>query len=1056
MTTPPSLVAADAAWNAATLDERLVYARRAHAAAAAPGGTTLAAWVRVFSAGDWPALLRRLSWDDLDERVARLALAPTAPSDGPTPSWTAWIDRFAEASRLAASRRGSSEWRRAIDRVRPPLEPPFIEAWIPLLDVARAALAERGGRWAASLADEAMCAIEQHLVRQMAAVGELALLERFRAGSSGYDEWIADLLDDGWPAVFDTYPVLARHLAWLAECWADATAELMRRLADDRRAIEVAFGAPADLATGVVPGLSDRHSGGRSVAMIRFASGLRLAYKPRDMRLEAACNALLAWLRDAGLDDAPPPLRVLVRPGYGWMEWAEQGTFSHHDEVARYFRRAGGLVCLVHLLGGTDVHGENVVASCDGPRLVDAEMLLQPVTGAPPPAAAETTSEELGTLGRSCVMSGLVSLVHLDADRRPHDVGGLAQAAARAAIVPWRRWEALRTDGIRFALDPVVTPAQANDVRLNGATETPDRHRQEILAGFETTYRFLLGRRTTLLLPDSPLAAFEPCSTRVLFRQSNQYAALLRVLAGPRYQRRGVDRSLALESLARGFRHSLDRPLLWPLVADERRALEALDIPRLDVPASSRAIAASDGSVINGYVVLSGFEAVATRLLEFGAEDLEFQRDQLCAALARATFADRACRARTDLAAGSVAAEPDASPPVMVSAARAIGLVVIDRAREVSGGGLTWPACRGRLDLYGGTGGIVLFLSALASCDSGGHWRDAALASLTGLTRALRADKPGHPQRSWGCSGTSSLVFALSVAGRLLGDEAALAAARSIARGLPPAAFDDDEALDVADGMAGTLLSFMAAWDVGRDPLLLDLSRRSARRLLDTQCREGSDRGAWLAGRDRCARAGFAHGAAGIAYALARWLPHDPGPATIDAIRAAWDYERRVFRDSGGAWPAILPDGNRLVMAAWCHGAPGIGLARACGRRHADDDQVMSEVSSAMRATLGAPRSTLDHVCCGNLGRAEALFTVGRNLRDPALEAHGRALAESVARQVLEWGPAGMRGRGFERGAPSPGFFQGLAGIGYQLLRTWAPERLASVLAFEAPGGENR
>ena len=44
-----------------------------------------------------------------------------------------------------------------------------------------------------------------------------------------------------------------------------------------------------------------------------------------------------------------------------------------------------------------------------------------------------------------------------------------------------------------------------------------------------------------------------------------------------------------------------------------------------------------------------------------------------------------------------------------------------------------------------------------------------------------------------------------------------------------------------------------------------------------------------------------------------------------------------------------------------------------------------------------------------------------------------------------------MRGRGFQVGANAPEFFQGLAGIGYQLLRASAPSVLPSVLAFDSP-----
>ena len=44
-----------------------------------------------------------------------------------------------------------------------------------------------------------------------------------------------------------------------------------------------------------------------------------------------------------------------------------------------------------------------------------------------------------------------------------------------------------------------------------------------------------------------------------------------------------------------------------------------------------------------------------------------------------------------------------------------------------------------------------------------------------------------------------------------------------------------------------------------------------------------------------------------------------------------------------------------------------------------------------------------------------------------------------------------MRGQGYLRGAADPGFFQGLAGIGYEMLRAASPGIVPSVLAFERP-----
>src|ERR671915_222589 len=81
---------------------------------------------------------------------------------------------------------------------------------------------------------------------------------------------------------------------------------------------------------------------------------------------------------------------------------------------------------------------------------------------------------------------------------------------------------------------------------------------------------------------------------------------------------------------------------------------------------------------------------------------------------------------------------------------------------------------------------------------------------------------------------------------------------------------------------------------------------------------------------------GFSHGTAGIAWALLE-LAALTGEehfrkAALDAIA----YERDLFSPEAGNWPH-LGDDNNPFWVTWCHGAPGIGLARLCSLRHLDD-----------------------------------------------------------------------------------------------------------------------
>lgn len=125
-------------------------------------------------------------------------------------------------------------------------------------------------------------------------------------------------------------------------------------------------------------GLSDPHDGGRTVAIVHFASGLRVVYKPRAVGLEAAFHHLVAWWNErAGPLTLFAP-RVIDRGAYGWMEFVAHVACPDRRAALRYWARAGALLALTGLFDATDLHFGNVIARGEYPALVDLETLLHP------------------------------------------------------------------------------------------------------------------------------------------------------------------------------------------------------------------------------------------------------------------------------------------------------------------------------------------------------------------------------------------------------------------------------------------------------------------------------------------------------------------------------------------------------------------------------------------------------------------------------------------------------------------------------------------------------
>ena len=290
------------------------------------------------------------------------------------------------------------------------------------------------------------------------------------------------------------------------------------------------------------------------------------------------------------------------------------------------------------------------------------------------------------------------------------------------------------------------------------------------------------------------------------------------------------------------------------------------------------------------------------------------------------------------------------------------------------------------------------------------------------------------------------------VAGRLSCLDLAIRGAQGISR----ERIASDRRLDVSGGSAGAILALLTLYREADNPALLDLASHCGRHLLDTQVRlDGGS--AWPTHEGTCL-AGFAHGAAGIAYALLRLFRVTGDTHVRAAAVRAYCYERSLFSAAHANWPVVglagdaLRDGER-VMTAWCHGAPGIALARALALDVVDDDDVRTEIEVALGTTARSSGGGSDHLCCGQMGRSEALFTVGQRLGQRSAVTAAYELAARVVQRARQKGHFRLNSSGFDYRVFDTGFFRGLSGIGYQLLRMAAPARLPSVLGFEAELG---
>ncbi|MFJ4525605.1 type 2 lanthipeptide synthetase LanM family protein [Streptomyces sp. NPDC088810] len=1028
---------------AATLRERL----SAPHPPAAPAGP--AAGLRPRSPLESTCESVRLARLGADTRLAAaLAAEPPARLAGrlAKPQWAVFVeDAVAAAPETPAAVGGSA--------VTAPADPAdgaavFAPVLRPLVTAAVAELVEQAGAGGAEPDEVAVFAgvYEHWLTRRLTKAAARTLVVELAAARTAGDlsgptaaARFADFAArtgtrTGLARLFAGYPVLARLLARTCRHTARSGAELLVRLAADRRRLtgELFGGRDPGPLTTVELGLGDLHQRGRSVAVLRFAGGGSAVYKPRPVDQHALLDRMAGWL-----DGKVPSLglrtpRWVAGDGYGWLEYIDHRTCRSLAEVDRFHRRQGALIALAYTLEGVDLHYENVLAHGDQPVLVDVETLLHPVlreggTTLPDPAAGAHAS----SVHRTCLLPQL-----LMGEVGAVDVSALGGAPGGQSPNTRMVWEDAGTDEMRLVRRPAPFTGALN--RPYGAAAGPGSADRQaaVLAGFRTGYDAVVRHRAELSGPAGPLAAGADAVGRLVLRPTMLYATLLEEATHPQVLRDGLDRDAMFAVL---WADSDGDPARQALIEYEIADLWDGDVPVFFHRPGSPAVLASDGSLVNGVLETSGLASARAKLAAMSTVDRRAQEWIISATLASA---EPDAAGRHHRVSRRARPAPAALPEPSALLAAASGIADEIAGRAVHGHGRVnwigleavddrWTVLPMGAGLAQGYSGVALFLAQLGALTGSARHTElarAALAPVPELVTAMAADPAlSRAVGPGGFEGLGGVCYALARVATLVADDLAECLPTAL-DALALAALGDDTPLDVSAGLAGALAALHAVHRERGLPQAADLADRIAERLL----------GLAPAGRlgDGAPESfGFAFGEAGIGWALARHARFAEGPP---GTRAEAVGRARLT--------TALAAADRLD-AGWCSGTSGVVLAAAdaglCPQR------ANGPAGDASRRLTEHPPVADLSLCHGELGIAEAVA---------ALAARGNAEAQSsltgrigLALGLLHaWGPrCGTPGR-----VPTPGLLTGLSGIGYALLRLGFADTVPSVLLLDpAPGG---
>ena len=372
-------------------------------------------------------------------------------------------------------------------------------------------------------------------------------------------------------------------------------------------------------------------------------------------------------------------------------------------------------------------------------------------------------------------------------------------------------------------------------------------------------------------------------------------------------------------------------------------------------------------------------------------------------------------------------------------------------------------------NFYNGNSGIVYFLNELykkkanpsikEAIDEGCKWLINICSKETSINLALYC-------------GFGGVVFTLLQVGKHFNKQEYIEAAISIAK--KGKGYYYDNKCDILHGSAGAIITLLHLYNETKLDWVKQEIGVSIDHLLHNVIvtNEGItwDRSGGAV-RPLC---GFAHGGSGIAFVFMELYNFFGNKIFYEMAIGAFNYEDAFFNTDINNWPDFRKDiytsdkfeelindyeqnninafSSYFYMSAWCHGAPGIGMARINAYKYTGDKEQRDKYERAVKHCrevlhyMGNDNSVSHTLCHGTLGNASILIddyvlTKNESLLDEAKKIAGYCIDDKEQKGFYLGGFGRIKTEG------DMSLLMGQTGIGHFYLRVIDPEAFPSILA---------
>lgn len=823
---------------------------------------------------------------------------------------------------------------------------------------------------------------------------------------------------------------------------------IVKEFRDEKKKLEVESVESSD---------SDPHRKGRSVMIIHFTGGFRLVYKPHGLKAEQAYQSFQEYISSHCKLDFRK-FKIIDCGEYGWEEFVSCNPCNSENEVRNYYYRMGMLIFCNYILNVNDIHTENLIAVGEYPVVVDAETILDNKKEKEKRTGREKIYDNIH---ESVLYSGVLPFYKYSQNGKGINMSAINGKEGDEYPILIPRLKEIGKSNMHYEYERPVTQASKNLIKLGGKVISPYDYINEICNGFSDAYLYSMNNRELVL---DYVNVFENIKVRHLVQDTQRYSMLLHTSYHPDFLQNGRDRQLFLCNILKNVEKMQGNI--------EVAKLEIKDMLNMDVPyffsnTSKTNLYGSEGEKIDNYFKEPSIQHLKSKIVGLCEKDLENQLRmmRIISTDLNDITVEKPKKNMSELFKYQISDDPK---NIKKEAALKIYNILEENAfygddnEDINWMGVTSIGNEGNSSwniqplgvyLYEGIGGIAIFYNALQKLNISVNLSKACEAldnTIFQYTKDMLERTEGLENESSGAfGGESSVIYIYEVLYTLTGKRRYLDFAEKHSQVLEYA-IRCDKNNDIIYGNAGAIITLINLFHLSGKRKYLELACVAGDVLVENQYKGG-----WICGNGDVL-SGFSHGTAGIVYALTKLNKERFKPTYQRAIQYGLNYENKMYVEKYQNWmdnreEALKQDNeNNRFMAAWCHGAPGILLARSkmCGMMEDECDQsvVILNVKQALAATEKYGFTDNDCLCHGNLGNTEILFEYSKVFGNDSVRKKSLDARTKIATGILndEYDCA----RSYLYGYKIPGFMTGISGMGYSLLRDICPE-LPCVLALE-------